>query len=687
MLIKSSDPKAPSRPPWQQAADAAVGALAGSVVETVYNTASAVRHGGRAAEEAFETVRNDPSKGVLEKAALTVAIPVVTVAAPLATAVGSAVAGAVNGARRGADEGWREAVLGAFGDAIRFESAAALPEQALREARARAPGGPPPTLAQEGAGVVGAVAGSAVLAAGVGASTLARAPRMLADGLAAVAANPGLGPVQKVGAAVGVVAAVAALPVVAAAGAAAVGFDQGFREGVSAGPAEALADAVGNLRKYHEQFVPNALSAVEGFGKPLELSDDAKLPKGTRFGVIGAGPSGIAAARRLAAKGYDVTVLEKNPEPGGKVDTVKVDGKEYELGAVVGVPHFGAVKALAREVGVAELPAPPHQVYSTAAGNVPYSPLTASEKLSLPFEGAKFAWKSLTDWSPLRAPGGYDKAPAELNAPFHDLCQKEGLGAVEKAMRPAAVGLGYGWLEDTPGAYMAKYFPVETLVPAGDWNFWEGGYQKVWKRQAALLGDRVKCDTRISGIEREADGVTVHTNRGDMQFDQLVMAAPPAAALSMLDATPEEKDLLGKVKTVDYRVYLCEVKGLPREIGYLYDNMDGQHAGRPICFYPHQAGSDLFTFYVLDDGTHSDEDVEKNIAADVRKMGGSMVSVREKTRWQYFPHVDSQDMGQGYYQNLEGLQGKNHTTYVGELFNMSTVNQSVEYAQTAMERF
>ncbi|MBM3465534.1 MAG: hypothetical protein FJX76_25870, partial [Armatimonadetes bacterium] len=174
MLIKSSDPKAPSRPPWQQAADAAVGALAGSVVETVYNTASAVRHGGRAAEEAFETVRNDPSKGVLEKAALTVAIPVVTVAAPLATAVGSAVAGAVNGARRGADEGWREAVLGAFGDAIRFESAAALPEQALREARARAPGGPPPTLAQEGAGVVGAVAGSAVLAAGVGASTLAR---------------------------------------------------------------------------------------------------------------------------------------------------------------------------------------------------------------------------------------------------------------------------------------------------------------------------------------------------------------------------------------------------------------------------------------------------------------------------------------------------------------------------------
>ncbi|NDD31263.1 MAG: hypothetical protein EB084_23680, partial [Proteobacteria bacterium] len=536
-------------------------------------------------------------------------------------------------------------------------------------------------------GTLGAMAESTVLSAGVAASTVAHMPRMLEVGAHALAANDQLNPLQKAGTALALGTAVATAPLTAATAAAAVGLKHGYHVGSTHSPQEAVQDAISNVVKYHTQFVPNGLSAVEGFARPLPLSDTPQLPQGTRFCVVGAGPSGISAARRLVAKGYDVTVLEKNPTPGGKVDTLRIDDRPYEMGAVVGVPHFGTIKALAEEVGVRPLPVPPTQTYATTTGSQPYTPLTAAEKLSLPFEGAKFAWKSLTDWSMLRAPGGYDKAPAELSVPFHALCEKEGLGALEKALRPAAVGLGYGWLEKTPAAYVAKYYPVETLVPVGSWNFWEGGYQEVWKRQAALLGDRVKCDTDVRGIERGPDGVTVHTDKGDMQFDQLVMAAPPAADLAMLDATPEERALLSQAKTVDYRVYVAEAEGLPREIGYVYDNMDEAHAGHPICFYPHQPDRNLYTFYVLNDDKKTDAEVEANIADDVKKLGGTLGAVRESARWSYFPHVTADAMANGYYGRLEGLQGQNRTTYVGELFNMSTVNHSVEYAQQAMERF
>ncbi len=48
--------------------------------------------------------------------------------------------------------------------------------------------------------------------------------------------------------------------------------------------------------------------------------------------VIGAGIGGIAAAARLARHGYAVTVLEKNPTPGGRVGQIIRDGHRFDTG-------------------------------------------------------------------------------------------------------------------------------------------------------------------------------------------------------------------------------------------------------------------------------------------------------------------------------------------------------------------
>ena len=47
--------------------------------------------------------------------------------------------------------------------------------------------------------------------------------------------------------------------------------------------------------------------------------------------VIGAGVAGLAAAC-LMAKDYDVTVLEKNPEPGGRVGRLRDGGFLWDTG-------------------------------------------------------------------------------------------------------------------------------------------------------------------------------------------------------------------------------------------------------------------------------------------------------------------------------------------------------------------
>jgi phytoene desaturase len=48
--------------------------------------------------------------------------------------------------------------------------------------------------------------------------------------------------------------------------------------------------------------------------------------------VIGAGIGGIAVAARLARRGYNVTVLEKNAVPGGRLNKLLQDGHRFDVG-------------------------------------------------------------------------------------------------------------------------------------------------------------------------------------------------------------------------------------------------------------------------------------------------------------------------------------------------------------------
>jgi phytoene desaturase (3,4-didehydrolycopene-forming) len=48
--------------------------------------------------------------------------------------------------------------------------------------------------------------------------------------------------------------------------------------------------------------------------------------------VIGAGIGGIAVAGRLARRGYDVTVLEKNAVLGGRLNKLLQDGHRFDVG-------------------------------------------------------------------------------------------------------------------------------------------------------------------------------------------------------------------------------------------------------------------------------------------------------------------------------------------------------------------
>lgn len=51
-----------------------------------------------------------------------------------------------------------------------------------------------------------------------------------------------------------------------------------------------------------------------------------------KIAVIGSGFAGLTSAIELASIGYDVTVFEKNDQPGGRARNLKVDGFTFDIG-------------------------------------------------------------------------------------------------------------------------------------------------------------------------------------------------------------------------------------------------------------------------------------------------------------------------------------------------------------------
>ncbi|MEL7091894.1 MAG: phytoene desaturase [Pseudomonadota bacterium] len=70
-------------------------------------------------------------------------------------------------------------------------------------------------------------------------------------------------------------------------------------------------------------------------------SIESQARTGNRAIVVGAGLGGLAAAMRLGAKGYKVTVIDKLDVPGGRGSAIWQDGHRFDLGpTIVTVPQL-----------------------------------------------------------------------------------------------------------------------------------------------------------------------------------------------------------------------------------------------------------------------------------------------------------------------------------------------------------
>ncbi|MFC6286019.1 flavin monoamine oxidase family protein [Nocardioides sp. GCM10027113] len=277
------------------------------------------------------------------------------------------------------------------------------------------------------------------------------------------------------------------------------------------------------------------------------------LPRAVDVVVVGAGLSGLVAARDVARRGRSVLVVEARRRVGGRILNHHLrSGGVVEAGAAFVGPTQGRILRLAREVGVPTFDehVEGSSVYISSTtgrqeyqGTVPPDPSILLDAARLLTEIDKYASEIA-----VHAPWSHPRA-AEWDAiTFGEWIRDNAVNpdGVENLIRswthpgfgadPAQLSFLYVlWFvacsgdERNTGTFARN---SETQNGAQERRF-VGGSQLIPLRLARRLGDAVALAAPVRRIVQRGDHAIVHTDRGRVRARRVVVACPPPLVLDI----------------------------------------------------------------------------------------------------------------------------------------------------------
>lgn len=267
--------------------------------------------------------------------------------------------------------------------------------------------------------------------------------------------------------------------------------------------------------------------------------------------VIGAGPSGLAAARDLVAAGRDVVVLEARDRVGGRTWTVPAGDTEVDLGGQWVGPTQHHLLGLINEFGLTTSPTPTdgNNVLLLGGrtheyrGTIPRISVLALAQLQRTLWAIDRRAKQV-DFSASRTVKEERWDDVSLADWMHDRRIRADVDAVVRTAMRVVFGLE---AEQIPLLRLLQYVRaaggVMPLVDSADGAQDArivGGAQQLSQRIATELGDRVRLQHPVSRVAQRGGQITVTTTGEDIAAERLVIAIPPnqAAKLSFTPGLP-----------------------------------------------------------------------------------------------------------------------------------------------------
>jgi monoamine oxidase len=282
----------------------------------------------------------------------------------------------------------------------------------------------------------------------------------------------------------------------------------------------------------------------------------AKRIKKVDVVVVGAGISGLAAARAIKKKGHSVVVLEARDRVGGRLlNTAIAGGHITEIGGEYVGPTQDRIKALADAVGVKRFPTyntgsnvliveGQRSLYDAVPG-IPSDPdvlksiselatfdtLAKDVGVKAPWRAkraAEFDKQTLADWinTNISTPKGRAIANVAAEAIW-------GAEPKEMSLLYALTYVAGAGNSKTPGSFLRL---ITTSGGAQEERF-VGGSQEVAIKVAAKLGSAVRLEHPVRRIARRGRGVRVIADGLTIDARQAIVAVPPVLT-TKIDFTP-----------------------------------------------------------------------------------------------------------------------------------------------------
>ena len=395
--------------------------------------------------------------------------------------------------------------------------------------------------------------------------------------------------------------------------------------------------------------------------------------------IIGGGVAGLTAAFELQEKGHHkVSIVERSDRPGGKVRSVEVDGKFYELGQIYFGSNYRAGYKLIEKLGLTVTPDPnPTVQFDLSQKRGVHVDVDYFGKwMAAALEAAGLSLGS--SLTPLNC-------PPELFVPFSQWVEVNQIGDIPMKLYELWTSYGYGYLtDDMPAYYVLRYL----ILVFGMENFGriEEGNVALWERAVEHLeshGVPFTTGFDVQQVVRSESGVRVESKDGRvLTGDRVVFACPPKAVLKIIEPTTVEREVLERFKTYEYRVTVARAKNMPDASAMVVqENQHRKTQGRLLGYFKFNPDSDIFItsqYGTLPGDTTAFEPatLDANLREDFANLGGEFLEVVEEFTWSYFPHVNCEDIRSGCFNRLDALQGQNRSVFLGSYTSFETLEDT-----------
>ncbi|MBC9249622.1 FAD-dependent oxidoreductase [Pseudomonas alcaligenes] len=291
-----------------------------------------------------------------------------------------------------------------------------------------------------------------------------------------------------------------------------------------------------------------------------------------KIAIVGSGIAGLTSAYLLNRQ-HDIQVFEAGDWIGGHTHTVDVEvqGRSYAIdtGFIVfndwTYPNF---IRLLDQLGVASQPTEmSFSVHDPASGaeyngNNLNSLFAQRRNLLSP----RF-WGMLRDILRFNREAQFDLAEQHIAADLTlgQYLQQRGYGQrfINHYIVPMGAAIWSMSLADMLGfplQFFVRFFKNHGLLSVSNrpqWHVVSGGSRSYVAPLCAGFAEKIRLNCPVQRVERDADGVTVHSTAGSERFDAIVFACHSDQALALLaEPSAAEREILGALRYADNEVVL-----------------------------------------------------------------------------------------------------------------------------------